>query len=122
MVKKKYKIPEHKKDQLQGFEEFLDGIIDQGDLAYSSKLQDEKIDTFALYNFLEVEKVRVQKLKSMISRKIPNSIAHNQSSEVIDKLVTNNTELKDEIIQYIKSFDSNFHKQIREIYNDAYKN
>ncbi len=122
MVKKKYKIPEHKKDQLKGFEEFLDDIIDQGDLAYSSKLQGEKIDTFALYNFLEIEKVRVQKLKLMLSRKIPNTIAHNQSSEVIEKLVRNNTELKDEIIQHSKSFDSNFFSHLNDIYNDSYKN
>ncbi len=122
-MSKKIKIPQHKKKDLKGFEELLDDIVNEGDLAYTSKLKDSKqYDNYKLYNFLELERERAQKLKEMVSKKIPNVIEYNQSAEVMERLTYNNIEVREGIVKEIRNFDSIFHKNIRELFNNAFKN
>lgn len=122
-MSKKIKIPGNKKRDLEGFEELLDEIINEGDLAYKSKLQENKqFDNYKLFNFLELEKSRALKLKEMVTKKIPNVIEYNQSAEVMERLTYHNIEVKESIVKEIRHFDSVFHKNIRELFNNAFKN
>ena len=122
-MSKKLKIPQHKKKELEGFEDLVDGFLEeQEEAAIKNQLADKKdYDSFKSYNFLELERDRVQKLNSMISKKIPNVIEHDISADLIEKFTTYNHQLKNEIITDIKKFDSTFTKNIRLQYNKAFK-
>ncbi|EQC50779.1 hypothetical protein [Bacteriovorax sp. DB6_IX] len=123
MVKKKLKVPEHKKKEFEGFEDLMEGFLEeQEENYYKSQLADDKnYDSYKTYNHLELERERVQKLSSMISRKIPNVIEHNQSGELIEKFTVYNYNLKEEIVTDIKRFDSTFFKNIRLLFNKSFR-
>jgi hypothetical protein len=123
MVKKKLKIPEHKKKEIKGFEELMEGFLEeQEEVFYKNQLADDKnYDSYKTYNHLELERERTQKLSSMISRKIPNVIEHNQSSELVEKFTVYNYNLKEEVITDIKRFDSTFFKNIRLLFNKSFR-
>jgi hypothetical protein len=123
MVKKKFKIPGHKKKEIEGFEELMEGFLEEQEEAfYKKQLADDKnYESYKTYNHLELERERVQKLSSMISRKIPNVIEHNQSTELIEKFTVYNYNLKEEIITDVKRFDSIFFKNIRLLFNKSFR-
>ena len=120
MVKKKLKVPESKKKDIQGFEELMEGFLEeQEEVFYKKQLANDKnYESYKTFNHLELERERVQKLSSMLSRKIPNVIEHNQSGELIEKFTVYNYNLKEEIISDVKRFDS---KNIRLLFNKSFR-
>ena len=123
MVKKKLKVPESKKKDIQGFEELMEGFLEeQEEVFYKKQLANDKnYESYKTFNHLELERERVQKLSSMLSRKIPNVIEHNQSGELIEKFTVYNYNLKEEIISDVKRFDSLFCKNIRLLFNKSFR-
>jgi hypothetical protein len=122
-VSKKVKIPNHRKKDLEGFEDLIEDFLeDKEKQVIKSKLnEDRDYDSHQAYNFLELERQRVQKLSSMLSKKIPNVIEHNISSDLIEKFTSYNFNLKEEIIAESINFDSIFNKNLRLLYNKAFK-
>ncbi len=111
------------KEELKGFEDLIEGFLDeQEEQKIKSQLSnDRNYDSFKNYNHLELERERVQKLSSMISRKIPNVIEHNMSGNIVEKLTSYNYNIKEEIVDEVKKFDSIFNKNIRVLFNKAFR-
>lgn len=124
MAKKKLNIPANKREELKGFEDLMEGFLEENEeRAMKNNLANDKnYDSYKVYNHLELERERVQKLSNMVSRKIPNVIEHNQSKEIIEKFATYNFNLREEIIEELKKFDSGFNKNIRLLFNKAFRN
>ncbi|EQC46041.1 hypothetical protein [Bacteriovorax sp. Seq25_V] len=121
--KTKLNLTPKMKEELKGFEELIEGFLDeQEEQKIKSQLSNDKnYDSYKNYNHLELERERVQKLSSMISRKIPNVIEHNMSGSIVEKLTSYNYNIKEEIVDEIKKFDSVFNKNIRVLFNKAFR-
>lgn len=123
MNKKKNNLSDRQKEDLRGFEDLFEEFLDDQDEAKlkAQIANDKNYDSFKTYNHLELERNRIKKLSAMITRKIPNVIEHNQSEAIVDKFTTYNFHLREEIVDEIKKFDSTFNKNIRLLFNKAFK-
>lgn len=112
----------HEKD-IVGFESVIEDFIQEQDEA-KLKAQisnDKNYDSFKNFNHLEMEKTRVKKLGNLISKKIPNVTEHDQSEAIMEKFTIYNFNLRQEILDEIKKFDSTFNKNIRLLFNKAFR-
>lgn len=121
--KTKLNLSPKMKEELKGFEELIEGFLDEQDeqKVKSQLSNDKNYDSYKNYNHLELERERVQKLSSMISRKIPNVIEHNMSGSIVEKLTSYNYNIKEEIVDEVVKFDSIFNKNIRVLFNKAFR-
>lgn len=121
--KKKSNIFQNHEKEIVGFESVIEEFIQEQDEA-KLKAQisnDKNYDSFKNFNHLEMEKNRIQKLGSMITKKIPNVIEHDQSEAIMEKFTVCNFNLKQEVLDEIKKFDSTFNKNIRLLFNKAFR-
>lgn len=121
--KKKSNIFQNHEKEIVGFESVIEEFIQEQDEA-KLKAQisnDKNYDSFKNFNHLEMEKNRIQKLGSMITKKIPNVIEHDQSEAIMEKFTVYNFNLKQEVLDEIKKFDSTFNKNIRLLFNKAFR-
>ena len=123
MAKKKINIPEHKKKDLQGFEDLIEDYLEEGQVIRSKPnlMKEKDLDGHKTYNFLEIERERISKISTMISRRIPNIIEHNQSDEIIEKFTVYNYNLKEDIVRKVKRTESTFNQTLKKIFNNAFK-
>lgn len=121
--KKKSNIFQNHEKEIVGFESVIEDFIQEQDEA-KLKAQisnDKNYDSFKNFNHLEMEKNRIQKLGSMITKKIPNVIEHDQSEAIMEKFTVYNFNIKQEVLDEIKKFDSVFNKNIRLLFNKAFR-
>lgn len=105
-----------------GFEELMEFYLDEDEKLPKNQIaSDRNFESFKTFNHLELERERVQRLNSFISKKIPNIIEHNQSPEIISKFTSYNFHLTNEITEKINSFDSKFNKNICLLFNKSFR-
>lgn len=121
--KKKLALLEEKSTELKGFESIIEDFLEEQDeIKLKNQISNDKnYESFKNFNHLELEKNRMKKLSSMIAKKIPNVIEHNQSDVIMEKFTVYNFNLRQEVVDEIKKFDSIFNKNIRLLFNKAFR-
>ena len=102
-------------EDLKGFEDFMEG---QNDQAGQLKLQ-KREGNFESYNFLENDSKRLNKIKNIMSQKIPFLSKYDQSSRLILEQKIEIEMLKNHLNEIFKLESSGYQTSLREVF-DSY--
>ncbi|CBW26275.1 hypothetical protein BMS_1412 [Halobacteriovorax marinus SJ] len=119
MVKKKL-ISKEKLDEIKGFEEIMDLVIDEHEKLEVEKKQREaeKLnDSYLLYNFLEDEAHRLEKLSKFFGTKINNYKNFNQTSHILKKQDIQRKQIKKDLVEFQMSEYSPLNKHLEKLFN-----
>ncbi len=114
------KKKKNKNAGLKGFEEVLDLIPSKTTRNYKAVKggrKDRLNDNFALLNFLEIEKDRLEKVSELLERKLDQRVEYSQLDALIKKQEHYRDELKTKIKKRIQEPENIFFKQISSLYN-----
>ncbi len=81
---------------------------------------DKDRDNYNLYDFLDLEKKRLELLKNFLSIKIPNMKSHNQIDLLLKKQYDKKVFLKESVMDKLKTKDSSFLAQMKQIFNQTF--
>lgn len=121
---KKLRISSDKMDQLQGFEHVVDLLIDENEKKEKEKT--EKIrakhgDSYELYNFLELENNRLNKLDQLFSYKAHNIIHYSQIAK-LKKIQQNNLiKEKRKLLEKLLTQKSPYLANLEYFFNQSFK-
>lgn len=118
-TKNKKAIPPHKSQDLKGFEEVMDlvGI----DARKSSKnVKDNQIEDYEIYDFLEKENLRLEKIDRFFSTQIPLEKQYSQTKKLIKKEIGEVNMIKDELTMKMMSSQSDFHQFIQDLFSKTF--
>ncbi len=102
-------------EDLKGFEDFMEG---QNDEVGQLKVQ-KRDGNFESYNFLENDSKRLNKVKNMMSQKIPFLSKYDQSSRLILEQKIEIEMLKNHLNEIFKLESSGYQKSLKEVF-DSY--
>ena len=117
------KVQKKKKHDLQGFEDVIDGFLVDQELKEieTSNISFEKgHDNYSLYDFLDLERKRLNEVEKFLSIKIPNMKNYNQTKELLKSQDEKRFFMRDDIVKRIKAENSSFISQMRQIFNQAF--
>ncbi|PIQ57499.1 MAG: hypothetical protein COW01_00020 [Bdellovibrionales bacterium CG12_big_fil_rev_8_21_14_0_65_38_15] len=121
MVKKNIKrVPTDKMKELSGFEEVFD-LFESTEIREGSIDPRSGDDTFQLYNFLENENIRLQKLDQFYSSKVKTLKKHPQSKNLLAEQKQKKEQLLKQLVPKILSHDSAFNEEMERLFNKAFK-
>ena len=113
---KKKKLGPLPKEELKGFEEFMEDKLDE-----SSNQRPIKNDSgFESYNFLEKDSKRLAKIKDLMSQKIPFLNQHDQSEKLITEQKTEIELIKNHLRDIFKQPHSGYRKSLREVFDSFF--
>ncbi len=121
MVKKK--LTKQQLQELQGFEDIMDVVIEEKEIQVQEKKRKELEkfnDSFELYNFLEYETLRLKKLDNFFSYKISNIKANPQTIELNKRQEERKNQVKGELANKIIDINSPFHQNLKLIFNSSF--
>lgn len=123
MSKKNKILPKEKMVEIKGFEEIMDLVLDEQEQvqAEQKKKELEKYnDTYKLYNFLENEVSRLEKLSQFFGTKLNNYKKFNQTNYIANKQVVISEETKTNLVKRIIPADSHLNTQLKSIFDSLF--
>lgn len=117
MAKKKIFLTDKKKKDLEGFEEILDLIGEKGP---EIRDKDQQIEDYEIYDFLEKENLRLEKLDQFFSTHLPLSKTHSQTAKLIEKEMEEIGLLREEIIDELERDESYINEFLKDLYIKAF--
>lgn len=118
MAKKKIYLDDKKRKELEGFEEVLD-LIDANKAEIKSD-KNQQIEDYEIYDFLEKENLRLEKLDHFFTTHLPIDKRYSQTKKLIEKEKKDVTLLREELIQEFIKSDSPLFKYLADIYKGAF--
>lgn len=109
-------------DDIKGFEEFIEGqtaethFLPRG-VGGSAKKNETGFEHFT---FLTNDSIRLTKLKSLLTEKLPFSGKFDQSEKLIRDQKNEIESLKNKIFELSNRPDSKYHKSLREIFDSFF--
>lgn len=122
-MNKKIKFNKNKMNDIKGFEEVMDLVLDENGQIEELKKRKELErynDTYELYNFLENEKIRLEKIDDLFSKKVPNLLIHSQTKRLIQLSKEKKAEAICDLLNKVTPENSYFNQHMDSIYNGAF--
>jgi len=119
MSKKKPNLDNMKTNDLKGFEEVLD-LVGLDPRANSKKLNDGQIEDYEIYDFLEKENLRLEKIDRFFSTQMPLEKKYSQTKNLIKKEIGEVNLIKDELTLKLMNPQSEFQLFMAELYKKAF--
>lgn len=117
MAKKKLFLTDEQKKELEGFEEALDLINANGP---ELKNKETQIEDYEIYDFLEKENLRLEKLDKFFTTHIPLDKKYSQTEKLILKESEHIALLREDIIDELKRDDNPFQEFMKNLFHKAY--
>ncbi len=124
---KKILVEQEKKKELTGFEGIYglinDKIVDAGEL--KSKITNDKLaDNYDLYDFLEIEFKRLQKINEILTKKLDNFKNYPQTETLINLQKEQILSHKQKLIELLVNPNHTIHNELSILWETAlaYKN
>lgn len=121
--KAKKNILDNLSKELRGFEEVFD-LIDEGQKhgqREKDRINDRSSDPYALYDFLDRENNRLERLDMMTREKIDHYVASPLVHELIERQRKDRDSSKQEIIKILKGPKSPLSKNISLLFDKTFK-
>jgi hypothetical protein len=118
MSKKKIFLTDKQKKDLEGFEDALDLIGADG--PELKKEKDHQIEDYEIYDFLEKENLRLEKLDRFFTTHIPLDKKYSQTERLIKKEQDAIGMLREDILDEIQREDNIFQEFLKGLYQKAY--
>ncbi|MBT3583263.1 MAG: hypothetical protein HN509_00035 [Halobacteriovoraceae bacterium] len=114
-------ISEDQLNELKGFEDVLDLILDGKSLHTLDKKSQKSHDNYDLYNFLEQESVRLFYIDSFFGSKLKNIERFPQTELLLEKQKGNRSLMKEELTEILGRKDSPLLKHLKGAFESAFK-
>ncbi len=98
--KKRIFLTDHKKKELEGFQDVMD-LIDGNGIELKVSKKEAQIEDYEIYDFLEKEITRLEKLDRFFTVQMPIEKQYSQTKPLIQKESEEMHLIKDEIIEKI---------------------
>jgi hypothetical protein len=123
MSKKKNKkstiITSHKGDDLKGFEEVMD-LVGLDPKKGPKNVKDSQIEDYEIYDFLEKENLRLEKIDRFFNTQIPLEQKYSQTKKLIKEEIGQVNMIKDELTIKMMSPQSDFYLFMEQLYQKAF--
>lgn len=122
MVKKKI-ISKEKLNDMKGFEEIMDLVVDDNEKLEleNKKRNDDKVnDSYQLYNFLEDESNRLEKLSQFFGTKISNFKEFDQTEFIRSKQSEQKKQTKSELAEFQARKESPLNMHLGRLFNSLF--
>lgn len=122
MVKKKI-ISKKALDEIKGFEEIMDLVVNEHEKLEVEKNQresDKLNDSYVLYNYLEEEYHRLEKLSTFFGAKIKNYEEFNQTEHILLKQNQQKSQTKSDLADFQTKDRSPLNKHLEKIFNSLF--
>jgi hypothetical protein len=123
VAKKNKVLSKEKMDEIKGFEDIMDLVLDEQEQvqAEHKKKELEKYnDTYKLYNFLENEVRRLEKLSQFFGTKLKNYKKFNQTKYISTKQEKICDETKSDLAKRLTPSNSHFNKQLQSLFDSLF--
>lgn len=119
---KKIVINQDKKKDLVGFEEIYDliddKILDNNDS--QGKITNDKLaDNYDLYDFLDVEFKRLQKINDILTKKLDNLKNFPQTETLINEQKAHISSIKNELLDILEDPNNKIHEELSKLWKTA---
>lgn len=112
---------EKDKNNLHGFEEAMDLVhSNNSKKSELEKRRKDKYDPHELYNFLELENLRLQKLDIFFNDKVQNLVEHPTTEELCDIQQNQIAQTKKQLWSMLHSPKSIYLKNLRMMFNNVF--
>lgn len=110
-------------DDLRGFEEFIEGQSNDASFLPKGVGGGSKKNEagFEHFTFLANDSVRLTKLKTLLSEKLPFSAKFDQSQKLIEEQKAEIDIIKKKLFEVLDQNDSAYKKSLREIFNSFFE-
>lgn len=118
------RIDKNKAEELRGFEDVIDIILDeeeQKERAQTQKEIERYGDTYELYNYLESERERLEKINQFFSLKVANMQEYSQTAYLLAHQKDVRNRGRKELIEELKRENSLFIKQLNILFSKSFK-
>jgi hypothetical protein len=120
-MSKKKNQPVNEGDDFRGFKEFIESETDKSFLYKKTHISDKKNDKgFEHLTFLTNDSIRIQKLKKLLTEKIPFSIKYNQSQTLTSLTEEQIKQMKSELFTLCEQEESHYRASLRKLFNNLY--
>ena len=114
--KKLVNLDRDTRDKIRGFEELAEQLLDE-QVERGTKISKEKVDdTFELYQFLDSEDKRIEKVNRMLTTKLDNLKKHSQEEKIYQKVQVELVNTRQVLVTNLAHEDNNIHQQIQEMF------
>lgn len=114
--KKLINLDRNTREKIRGFEELAESLIDE-QAERGTKISKEKVDdTFELYQFLDTEDKRIEKINRMLTSKLDNLKKHSQEDKIFQKVQVDLVNTRHNLVMNLTHEDNNIHQQIQEMF------
>lgn len=112
----------NKKDEnnLKGFEEVMDLIDHEINPSEREKKRRAKHDPYDLYNFLELENIRLKKLETFFNDKVQNLIEHPTTEHLCDIQQEQIDQTRKQLWSTLHADESIYLKNLRHLFNKVF--
>lgn len=121
--KKNIILSAQKKKELEGFQEVLDLVnIDKekATIEVNNNKKDMPIEDYQIYDFLEKEVARLEKLDQFFTVQMPLEKKYSQTKKLIQKESSELSVIKDEIIELTSQNESNLYNFLDDLIRRTY--
>jgi hypothetical protein len=119
MSKKRTKTNSGSIDDLKGFEEVLD-LVGMDPAKAQKNINEGQIEDYEIYDFLEKENIRLEKLDRFFNTQIPIEKKYGQTRKLIKKEIGEVNLIKDELTMKLMHPQSDFQNFLTELYKKAF--
>lgn len=116
-------LPKEKVEEIKGFEEIMDLVLDEQEQVEVEKKRKELErynDTYQLYNFLENEISRLEKLSLFFGKKLANYKKFNQTELILEKQSNKCSDAKIDLIYKLTKEDSHINQSLSSLFNTLF--
>ena len=117
--KKPLFISDQKKGELAGFEEVLDLVGKDGTQIRTTK-KEAQIEDYEIYDFLEKENARLEKLDQFFTTQMPLIKKYPQTEGLIKKEYDETNLIKDELITKLQREDSPLFHFLNQVFKNSF--
>ena len=118
--KKLINLDRNTRNKLQGFEELAEKLMDE-QVDRGTKISKEKVDdTFELYQFLESEEKRIDRINSLLTKKLENLKKNSQEQRILTEQEERLDQLRENLITNLLHEDNDIHQQIQEMFRRVF--
>lgn len=104
------------KEKIKGFEELAESLLEE-QIERGTKISKEKVDdTFELYQFLDSEDKRIDKINRLLTQKLENLKSHSQEDKILQRVEQELVNTRHNLILNLSHEDNNIHQQIQEMF------
>lgn len=107
-------------DNLKGFEEVMDLAAHESYESERDKRRRSKHDPYELYNFLELENTRLQKLETLLNDKVQNLTQHPTTEHLCDIQQDQIDQTRKQLWSSLHSAESIYLKNLKLLFNNVF--